>query len=169
MPNGSGLPSDFEEYPPLLDPGRHPMTIEQLRDTCVTAFPTSQTRARIMDGFEEVVGRLLVAGVHGEIWVDGSFVTEKKNPNDIDFVLRIQADVDENANEQQREAINFLHEDLRNDLWCHSFVLIEYNEDDPRFWVGEYMRAYWMKQWGFSRDEQTLKGMAVIELLEEPT
>lgn len=68
------------EYPPLLSAGFHEMTVEALRVLCVDSFPLSKTRADIMSGFEEVVRELRKAHVSGEIWTDGSFLTEKNRP-----------------------------------------------------------------------------------------
>jgi hypothetical protein len=33
----------------------------------------------------------------------------------------------------------------------------------PDYWVGQYMQAYWMRQWGFSRGQE-FKGIAVLHL-----
>lgn len=40
-----------------------------------------------MDVLESVTDRLETSGVEGEIWLDGSFVTTKVDPSDIDFIL----------------------------------------------------------------------------------
>ena len=66
------------------------MTVAQLRSLCVTAFPLSTTRADVMEGLQSVVGRLERERVYGELWIDGSFLTNKINPNDVDVVLPLR-------------------------------------------------------------------------------
>jgi hypothetical protein len=89
-------PSSTPEYPPLLPIGRHQMSMADLRQLCVSEFPLSTTRDRIMSGFEEVVRKLDSVGIVGEVWVNGSFLTKKIDPNDIDASLRLQVDVWDN-------------------------------------------------------------------------
>jgi len=64
------------EWPPLLKHGFHPMTMDTLREMCVTAFPLSKTRAAIMAGIEQLVLDISGYGIAAELWIDGSFVTE---------------------------------------------------------------------------------------------
>ncbi len=72
-----------EEYPPLLPPGLHHMSLRELRDRCVAAFPHSWSRRTIMELLEGVLARLEAAGGAGDLWIGGSFVTEKEEPDDV--------------------------------------------------------------------------------------
>lgn len=47
-------------------------------------FATNEVRTEIMDGLEQVVAMLRSVGVFKEIYVDGSFVTDKVEPGDVD-------------------------------------------------------------------------------------
>src|ERR1700733_2464521 len=64
------------------------LTLQEIRCACVDKFPDSITRRGLMDDFEAVLGRLTQSRIEGEVWLDGSFVTSKVNPRDIDFILR---------------------------------------------------------------------------------
>src|SRR5688500_8482129 len=75
------------EFPPLLPDGFHPMTLADLRALCVSSRGPSLTRARIVEGLDDLVGRLVRAAVLGEVWIDGSFVTEKVDPEDVDILI----------------------------------------------------------------------------------
>jgi hypothetical protein len=76
-----------QEYPPLLGKGFHQLTIDTLRDLCVTDFPESTVRADIMAGFEAIYERALAVNIEGELWINGSFTTNKIDPEDIDLIL----------------------------------------------------------------------------------
>jgi hypothetical protein len=152
-------------YPPLLPVGCQHVTEAQLRTICVDNFPLSTTRATIMAGLESVIGRLSTNRVVGELWIDGSFLTQKINPNDSDVVLFVQSVFCDKADSAQRDAINWMCTDLKSSLHCDSYVSIEYPPSHPLHWDGVYWKSYWMRQWGFSEDvDPILKGIAVISL-----
>lgn len=142
----------------------YPMSIPELRSLCVDSFPSSKTRVDIMHGLAKVVSALEEAELFGELWIDGSFLTEKVDPRDVDLSLRISSEAYEHGTEKQRAAIDWVSSNLRSQLKCDSYVFMEYAADDPLFWHGEYMYSYWMRQWGFSRDERTMKGFVVYAL-----
>jgi hypothetical protein len=77
------------EYPPLLAAGLHPKTIAELRVMCVDAFPLSTRRDPIMQALQSMLTSLSVALLRADVWVDGSFVTEKIEPDDVDLLGRV--------------------------------------------------------------------------------
>ena len=156
--------SNKPEFPPLLAPGLYPMTLEEVRKLCVNAFPSSRTRPEIMVGLESVVGKLTQTGIVAEVWIDGSFLTEKTDPVDADIVLRVQGEVYDRGSSGQRAVLDWVQRvDLKPSYHCDSYVFYEYPEGHPLYWEGEYLRAYWIKQFGFSRGDE-FKGLAVIKV-----
>ena len=155
---------DKEDFPPLLEPGFHVMTLAELRSRCVTAFPLSKTRAQIMNGLEKLVDLLRSEEIVGDLWIDGSFVTQKLDPEDVDIVLCVQSSLYENGTSGQQNLLDLvIVSDLKPDYFCDAYLLFQYREDDDLFGRGEWLRAYWIKQFGFSRGVD-MKGMAVIQL-----
>lgn len=151
------------EFPPLLEPGLHPFTIAQLRQRCVHDFPDSATRATIMAGLEYVVAELSSKGVTGEVWVNGSFLTEKVDPADVDLVLRAPAALVDDGTAAQREAVEWVASNLKADHLCDSYVCLEYPEGHPLHDVGVETREYWARLFGHSRRGEP-KGIAVLPL-----
>ena len=76
-----------EEFAPLLPVGFHKFDIPALRRLCVDRFPQSITRKTIMAGLEAVLDLLNQNGMRGDVWVNGSFTTEKLNPDDCDLIF----------------------------------------------------------------------------------
>jgi hypothetical protein len=76
-----------QEFDAILAPGIHDMTIDQFRSTFVDAFQNNQRRAKIMSRFFDFLTTLFSLDVAAEIWLDGSFLTRKESPNDIDIVV----------------------------------------------------------------------------------
>ena len=65
------------------------MTISQAAEFCVTNFPSSVTRAPIFQEFIVLCSYFIDIGLPCEVWVDGSFVTSKENPADLDLCIMI--------------------------------------------------------------------------------
>lgn len=155
------------DYPPLLPLGWHKHTLPELRVRCVDAFPLSSTRDRIMTCLEHITGVLSDAGMKGKLWVNGSFLTNKIDPDDSDVVLCMKSDFADNMTPEQQEVDRWFA-DVNGNLYqwlkCHTFSITRWPEGHPNFEVGEWNYAYWLRQWGFSRADLP-KGIAVVELL----
>ena len=115
---------DFEEYPPLLPIGRHELTLRRIRELCVDRFPGSTARAGLMEILEGIVARLKAARVRGELWIGGSFVTEKPEPGDIDVVLRARFTWLLGAGEEQRDAVHWFVDDLDDSERMDNYLLV---------------------------------------------
>ena len=139
----------------------------ELRELCVDGFPLSNTRDTIMRGLEEVVNTLRANDIAGDLWINGSFVTEKIDPNDVDIVLFVDGEFLENATPEQKQAINWLSSDLKGSYRCDSYTSVRWPESSARHWEGEYWRAYWTRQWGFDRSDAPAKGIVVVSLEED--
>jgi hypothetical protein len=63
----------------LLPPGIHRATLDEIE----TRLATTPRRRKLMAGLREALHNLKLAGV-ARVYINGSFVTSKPNPNDID-------------------------------------------------------------------------------------
>jgi hypothetical protein len=153
------------EFPPLLPPGLRHMTREELRPICVDAFPDSLVRRRILESLFFVLDRLADGGITGEAWIDGSFLTTKPNPADVDVVFRIPGEQFDHGTAQQREAIDWVSKNLKDALLCDTFVFFVRTEDHPLYAAYQIRQDYWLRQFGTDRAKQP-KGIAVISLEE---
>jgi hypothetical protein len=72
----------------------NPTTFDNFESLLVESFPSSSSRHQIFEGYKRYVGQLTdILGSEFYQWVDGSFVTDKMNPNDIDVVTFVDADL----------------------------------------------------------------------------
>ena len=116
-----------------------------------------------MDGLEQVIAALKADNIEGDLWVDGSFVTEKIEAQDVDVALRMDGLFLDTVSPDQQAVIDWFEGDLTASHHVDSYVFSVYPESDARHWIGEYSHAYWMKQWGFDRGDN-MKGIAVLHL-----
>ncbi len=153
-----------DEYPPLLPLGFHVMTLGGLQTLCVEQFQDSATRGIVFDGLAAVVERVTVCGVEMELWINGSFLTAKRDPEDSDVVARIAQQAWVAASGERRRALTApVRRDLKREFRCDFYSFIEYEKGHKLEAQGEWMRAYWLRQFGFSRRDEP-KGLAVIKI-----
>jgi hypothetical protein len=117
---------DKPEFPPLFPPEMRPFTLPELRVLCVDGFPLSDSRDLLMSCLEHAFAVLEQSGIVGELWVDGSFLTHKIDPDDVDLVLAMDAAFVDSASPEQREVMTWFADHppkLRRWLRCHNFSL----------------------------------------------
>jgi hypothetical protein len=115
-----------------------------------------------MDGLESVVSRLRDNGIHTAVWINGSFLTHKENPNDSDIVVKIDATILDNGTDEQKRVLEWIKSDLKANHLCDSYLMPIYPAGDPQQVLNDYNIAYWLRQFGFSRGVE-YKGIAVID------
>jgi hypothetical protein len=141
---------------PLLPPGIHDVDPSELDNHFLSAFGASRTRRTLIDGFQRYIEALKKYAVPFEIWLDGSFVTSKEDPNDIDLVVFAPA--------SELNALPLADQNSLRGLFdrpsCKSVfgcdVLFAVAED-------ENTRSYWRGWYGYDREEQP-KGIARVTL-----
>ncbi len=117
-----------------------------------------------MDGLTAAIDRLVAVKVVGQLWVNGSFLTEKIDPEDADLLLRIPSGFLERISAEQKETVEwFLDRERKATHHCDSYIWVEYPQDHDLHMLSERNREYWMRQYGLSRGKMP-KGIAVIEL-----
>ena len=157
--------SSNNEYSAALAAGLHKMSVDELRAKVVDAFPLSNGRSELWANFLDVVYQLKKLGLKGEFGSIGSFLTEKINPRDVDFVFDVPVHVLENATPQQEVLLNKLADrGFKKVEKLHSFVMYSAPAPHVQFAESERIHAQWKRDFGFSYVDKTPKGIAVIEV-----
>jgi len=141
------------------------MRLGELRNLCVSPFSPFTTRREIFRGLLSVIRNLRRDGVIGDLWIDGSFLTKKPDPNDVDIVLKMDGQIYDDGPQSVRDAVDWLLGDLKSTHRCDSYHFFRYPSNHPNHPDGEAMFIYWSKLFGFSRTKQK-KGIAVVQLRE---
>lgn len=77
----------------LLPPGLHDVAgWDEVERLCVRSFPVGGRRARLLRDLRDFCGYLAIFGLPFEVWIDGSFLTRKEKPNDVDVVVQVDRD-----------------------------------------------------------------------------
>lgn len=152
-----------DEYPPLLQPGLHNMSMAELKALVVDAFPLSTIRQGHWKNFEKIVDRLKALKVPCKVWVDGSFLTEKIEPGDVDFVVDLPVNIMNNPDNNQAQFFS----DLANRAFkklekMHSFVMYDAPAGHVQYPTSDKLHEQWKKDFGFSYVTKEPKGIAVV-------
>lgn len=152
------------EFPPLWPEGFHSVTLDQIRVRCVQEFDLSTKRKALMDSFAVIIDYLAQVGVTCEVWLDGSFVTAKINPSDIDFIAVVDSRIYDQGTEQLRRALDSLTD---GQLWDASMgcdTNVAYF-DPPEYASALNVLSYWQRRFGYSVVNQTPKGILTIKIV----
>jgi hypothetical protein len=90
----------------VLPPNIHTITGAEFKEVFLDNMPSSSTRSEIYAGMIRLINRLIVYDVIKKIWLDGSFVTDKQNPDDIEICFFLDA-----------VAFSALPDSVRSDIW----------------------------------------------------
>lgn len=157
------MPADdpHYEYPPLLESGLHEQTLGELWELCVERFTERSTRFLLMRRLQQVVHALEDEHIPAEIWVDGSFLTQKPEPNDVDIVVFFPAEILDSGPRSQRDILKWIGSNLKEELLVDSYVSEVFPISNSRFRQTEWNLRYWKNQFGRDR-RQRPKGIVVL-------
>jgi hypothetical protein len=136
----------------VVPPGRYPATVDEIEQRFVVTFPTSLTRKDIFDGWRRRREELLDIIPIEQEWVDGSFVTAKRDARDLDVVVFLDGATHDALPEADRKRIRILTVGIEPRLrfGCHSFAVAVWPLGHPHRPGYEQASGYWDRQW--SRD-----------------
>jgi hypothetical protein len=148
-----------------LDPGIYPVTVEEVKVNFVDAVPASETRATIFEGFVRHTADLRQRPVAFEQYVDGSFVSSKINPGDIDLVCVADADTLDSLPTSEQEKIRqlFRGKITKSTHHCDAYLIASVSESDPRYQYYFQNKKFWLGCFGFDRADQP-KGFLRLQI-----
>ena len=117
-----------------------------------------KTLATLIDGLRQI-------GIDRKVWIDGSFLTEKIEPADVDILVDLRDETVRALSPQQRADIDWLHEnkEIKTDYDCDSNVLVTWPVGHPSYPHGDWLRAFYQKLFGWDEFFE-MKGIAVVLL-----
>ncbi|EPU3636900.1 DUF6932 family protein [Listeria monocytogenes] len=146
--------------------------ISEVKQFLVDNFEASKTREEIFNSFMSFLSLDFISknfSLISGIMLDGSFCTKKLNPNDIDFVIFIDASI-ETLEEAVKLRDNLVKPHIREtakSLKCDPYIVFDTRTipDEFRWTKGgsdiDYHFKYWLGQFGHDRNYNS-KGL--IEL-----
>jgi hypothetical protein len=150
-----------------LPPGLIPTSIKELKKHCVLDFGESSTRNEIFNGYTKYCREMIVLEVAIKQWLGGSFITNKINPNDIDFVTHIDGNKADELDEMGQQIFINLHDrkKTKSEYLCDVFdpILVYPEEQSDLFEFAVNQMKFWLKYLGRDRNKN-LKGIIDVDL-----
>ncbi len=147
------------DFPALLTPGLHRLTLEDIHSLAVDPFPEDVRRARLYSRLAVWASELRSCGVSGTLWLDGSFLTAKPEPEDIDCILwNPDWTHAPNLTSEVRQQLERL---LDKTSAKRGFGLDLYIEKPAESEL-IHRQAYWRGFFGYCHDQVTAKGLAEV-------
>jgi hypothetical protein len=157
--------ADKTEYPPILPPGFHTMTPDELKRAVVEGFPLSKRREALWNSLTFVLNALTDLKIPCDVWLDGSFLTKKIDPDDVDFIVDIPIESWNSATPEQEAFIDNLSDQLyRKSDNLHSFVMFKTPAGHAMHADMTRVHLQWEKDFGFAYISKQPKGIALIEV-----
>ena len=112
------------EFPPLLGAGFHKLTAAELKAIALDKFSLSKSRATLWGNLSAKLDELKSLGLKCDVWVDGSFLTQKIDPDDVDLVIDIPINAFANLTSAQLDFVQKLGASaFRRFEKLHTFVM----------------------------------------------
>lgn len=146
-----------------LPKGIYMPSIPEFKENYVLNFQKSTSRKEIFIGYILYCNKIMSYDVAELQWINGSYITEKENPGDIDFVTHMDA-IKINClqdNSDFRSLLN--HEEVKENYRCDAYIILVYPKEDPRYKHTLARRDYWFKWFGHDR-EMNPKGLIQFDL-----
>lgn len=120
-------------------------TLETVQRVFVEGFATSTTRSQHFERYQACNARLLAILPNGFTqWIDGSFVSRKTNPGDIDVLTFVDATL----HQQHEKTIRALRSELATgDGRVDLHTILVYDEGHPYRNRHESDRVQWLFDW----------------------
>lgn len=133
--------------------------MSELENIAVKAFPSDVRRTILFTKFSTWVSYLNKLEITGTIWIDGSFITEKPSPDDIDcFFFNVNATRPLSVSDRAELSKLFDHTEARA-----LFDLDLYVENPlPKDLI--HRQAYWSGFFGFQHDRSKAKGFVELSI-----
>ena len=146
-----------KDHPPLLDAGFHKMNTDMIYELAVKPFASSTRRKPLYECLKIFLTSLERTELSFIVWIDGSFCTDKQNPNDIDLVVLIDEEQFDSLSDSKYKILESMLDNGNCKARYNLDVYVEINTDIDR-------KAYWRGMFCFARDEVTPKGIIFLDI-----
>lgn len=154
----------FDQYGHIKPDKVIPISLIEIEVFFVNVFPQSETRLELFTTLTHYIRDLqTIVGTSLHIFINGSFVTQKENPNDIDLVVFVDYDIFmQNESKLFEFRCNLRHRKLVKYIGIDAYIEKIYPQEHPHYHL-DYL--HWMNF--FSKDRKgRKKGFLLLDVLE---
>lgn len=137
----------------LIPEGNILSSLRELESQFVHTFPTSKTRKNNYEKYLKYINdlKMLLGEKELKQWINGSFVTQVVNPNDIDLVTFIEF---EERDLYAKDLKKFEASGANEIYGVDAYLLTVFPQDHPKHFLFQSDKTYWMNQFGRTRRDK---------------
>jgi len=128
----------------IFESGFYDIRIDDFNKLFVAPFNNSNRRQLLAERFMLFWQKLEEIGVDFEIWIDGSFITDKKEPNDIDMaVIHVPNQVNL-LSIDKKEIIKYLfsdREETKLRYYCDAYFIPNIHPAEISYWKNFFEKS----------------------------
>lgn len=147
------------DFPALLPPGIHTHTLATIESLAVLPFPDDLRRVVLFEHLAKWLQSVQSINISARMWIDGSFLTQKPGPDDIDCVVWHPEFKGAPTPDEIQSAKSLFDKPTARTL----FNLDLYHEQPASDEV-VHREAYWKGFFGYCHDRVTAKGFVEIQI-----
>lgn len=140
-------------------------SFEEFENRFVDKFPYSNTRHEIIVEYKIHCNEVISHEIVNKQWINGSYITIKENPSDIDMLFEVDGTELDNRNLKKKMDDIIGNALSTSNLRCDSHYISKYPEDEPDLFQ-DYMDAkikFLCMLWNSDRD-YNLKGIIEFDV-----
>lgn len=108
-------------------------SFEEFEERFVDQFPNSDTRKEIIGEYKKHCNEVVSYGIVNEQWVNGSYITIKDDPSDIDMLFEVDGTELDNRNLKETMDDVIDNAQARSNLRCDSHYISKYPESEKEY------------------------------------
>ncbi|MDE0364284.1 MAG: hypothetical protein OXP09_01780 [Gammaproteobacteria bacterium] len=147
-------------FPAIFPAGLREIRLEDLGKVFLHRTFDSPLRRRLTTQLRSFVAELQRLGVHGDLWINGSYATKKPEPADVDLALSIPLMIVSAMSDEHLDRLYFLSDEKNR-----AYVRARWQVD---FYVFEASnlgrRSYFLDLFSRNPDEFNRKGIPFVKL-----
>lgn len=147
------------DFPALFAPGIHQENLSSIESVAVLPFSADVRRSLLFNQFDAWIKELRAINLSARIWIDGSFLTEKPSPDDIDCVLWIPRFTVEPTKESYQK-LGMLFDKTAAKINFNIDLYVELPHPNELV----HREAYWKGFFGYCHDRVTAKGFVELTI-----
>jgi hypothetical protein len=142
------------------------MTMSELKAKFVDEFTRSDRRPMLWNNFIWLTNELQTRNLRCKLWLDGSFVTKKIDPTDIDIIVECDVGHLPSLNLDQRSFLKRLtdHEFKNAPRFLHTFFIPAAPLGHMEWAKCQEIKNNWINDFGYSFEKRVPKGIATTEV-----
>lgn len=134
--------------------------LETFEQVFVNAFNGSDTRKIIFKAYLDYLDQLQqIIGKGFYQWIDGSFITKKQNPNDIDFLTWVNCHL---YDSKIKELSELRQQRFTKNNLTDGYIIPLYPQQNRKVYLNEINEKQWLFDWA-EDDNKHPKGLIKIQ------